>query len=302
MTYQGCVCFSMIWIGPSGNSDSFYEQGYKSSVQMPGWLRNMGLNAYEYSCSKGVKIREETAWALGKEAEKNGIMLSIHAPYYINMASRDEKIRNRSVSYILETLEAAKWIGAKRVVVHTGSCSGMDRKEAFMTAESVLVYTLKMADELGLSGIHICPETLGKINQLGTLSEILHMCLLDERLIPTIDFAHLHARSLGKMDSLEAFENVIRTIENYLGSERMKNIHIHFSRIEFGEGGEKRHRTMDETEYGPEFKFLAEAVCKFDMSPVIICESRGVMAEDAVKMLNIYKEIAGGGGNEGFDN
>ena len=82
-----------------------------------------------------------------------------------------------------------------------------------------------------------------------------------------------------------------------MGKDRMKNIHIHFSRIEFTDGGEKRHRTLDEMEYGPEFRHLADILLKKAAEPVIICESRGVMAEDALKMKNIYKQLAEEGEN-----
>jgi deoxyribonuclease-4 len=280
----------MIRFGPSGNSESFYEQGYKSSVQMPVWLKSLGLNAYEYQCSKGVKISEQTARELGSQALQNDIFLSIHAPYYINMASEEPEKRENSKRYIIETMRAASWMGAERIVVHTGSCSKVSREWALNTAIDVLRDTIREADELKLSNISICPEVLGKINQLGSLEEILHMCRLDERLIPTIDFGHLHARGMGCLNCTEDFERVIDTIENQLGYERLKYIHVHFSRIEYTAGGEKRHRTLDDAAYGPEFEQLAEVLFKKNMEPVIICESREHMAEDALKLKEIYEK------------
>lgn len=284
----------MIRFGPSGNSDSFYEQGYKSSVQMPAWLRNMGLNAYEYQCNRGVKITAQTARELGKEALKNDIFLSIHAPYYVNMSSLEQEKRDNSKQYILETMQAAKWMGAKRVVIHTGSCSNVSRQWALNTAIEVLRDTIKEADETGLSDIVICPEVLGKINQLGSLEEILEMCKIDDRLIPTIDFGHLHARGMGALNSADDFERVLNQIENVLGTERMKELHCHFSRVEFTSGGEKKHWTIADTQYGPEFEHLAEVIYKRNMEPVIICESRDNMAEDALKLKKIYEKVTGG--------
>jgi deoxyribonuclease-4 len=284
----------MIRFGPSGNSASFYEQGYKSSIPMPAWLRNMGLNAYEYQCNRGVKITQKTANEIGKEARSNDIFLSIHAPYYINMSSVEQEKRDNSKRYILETMQAAQWMGAKRVVVHTGSCSKVSRDWALNTAIGVLKETIREADEMGFSDIAICPEVLGKLNQLGSLEEILEMCSIDERLIPTIDFGHLHARGMGALNSAEDFEKVIDVIENKLGSERMRKLHSHFSRIEFTKGGEKKHWTIDDTQYGPEFEHLAEVLHKKNMEPVIICESRDKMAEDALKLKQIYENVAGG--------
>jgi len=253
---------AMVKFGPGGNSESFYEQGYKLSVDMPGWLRKMGLDAYEYQCNKGVKIGRKTAEEMGRNAALNNIFLSIHAPYYINMASPEEEKRINSVRYIFETLEAAKWMGAKRIVVHVGSYSKVDKKWALETSAGVLVKTLQIAKENSLDDIAICPEVLGKVNQIGTLDEILALCSLDEKLIPTVDFGHLHARGMGALKEEEDFIKVFEKIEKVLGYERLRRLHIHFSRIEYGKGGEKRHRVLDEVEYGPDFLLFARAMRK----------------------------------------
>lgn len=280
----------MIRFGPSGNSDSFYEQGFKASSQMPAWLADMGLEAYEYSCTKGVNVGEATAREIGKQASENDIYLSIHAPYYINMASEEEEKRENSKRYVLETLRVAKWMGAKRIVIHTGSCSKVSRAVALKYALEVLKDTLELSDAAGFGDVHLCPEVLGKHNQLGTIEEIMEMCRLDDRLIPTIDFGHVHARGLGRLNSEEDFAEVIDMIENSIGKERTKNIHCHFSRIEFSKGGEKRHWNFSDKQYGPEFEQLAPILVKRRMEPVIICESRGMMAEDALEMKRIYEK------------
>ncbi|WHH59651.1 TIM barrel protein [Petroclostridium sp. X23] len=277
--------------GPSGNSDKFYEQGYKSSLQMPKWLKDMGLDAYEYQCSKGVKISEETAVKLGENAKEQGITMSIHAPYYINLASVEPEKRENSKRYIIETMTAARWMGAERIVVHPGSCSKMDRKKALVLAKETLKTTLAQADEMGLGDIHICPETLGKINQLGTLEEILELCMLDERLIPTIDFGHIHARGLGCLIDQSDFEKIFDIMEKALGNDRLKSFHSHFSRIEFTAGGEKKHWCFGDTQYGPEFEPIAEILYRKNLSPTIICESRGTMAEDALELKKIYMKV-----------
>jgi deoxyribonuclease IV len=280
----------MIRFGPSGNSESFYEQGFKSSVQMPAWLKDLGLTAYEYQCNKGVKISQLTAKQLGEQAVLNNIFLSIHAPYYISMASEEKEKRDNSKRYIIETMEAARWMGAKRIVVHVGSCSKVSREWALDTATKVMKESIIEADKLGLADIIICPEVLGKLNQLGSLDEILKICKIDDRLIPTVDFAHIHARSMGGLNSVYDFEQVMNKIENELGFDRLKNVHIHFSRVEFTSGGEKKHWTLSDIQYGPEFEHLAEVIVKKGMEPVIICESRDCMAEDAIKLKNIYEK------------
>ena len=85
----------MIKFGPAGNPDNFYASGLKASVDMPKWLKETGLNAYEYQCSKGVKITEKTANELGKNAQENGIALSVHSPYFISLSSVEKEKRDK---------------------------------------------------------------------------------------------------------------------------------------------------------------------------------------------------------------
>lgn len=278
----------VIRFGPAGNSDSFYEQGYSSSVDMPKWLHGMGLTAYEYTCTHGVNIGEATARAIGQEARKWDIALSIHAPYYINLASKDEDKRAKTKRHIMDSLRVAHWMGAKRVVFHPGSCSGMDRRAALEIAMDFLKEIIDEAREFIEEGIHLCPETMGKVNQLGTVDEVLEMCLIHDSLIPTLDFGHINAMGRGSIRSREDYMNIINRVKEVLGEDRARHFHCHFSRIEYSNGGEKRHWTLKDTQYGPEFEPLAEVIALLDLKPIVICESRGTMAEDAAQL----KEIA----------
>ncbi len=276
--------------GPAGLSESFYAQGYKSSLSVCAVLAGMGLEAYEYQCNKGVKIKREMAQKLGETAREADIALSVHAPYYINIATPDEDNREKSIDYILQTLFAAHHMGATRIVVHSGACGKLSRAAALEYAKKTLLLAQARADECGLSHIHICPETMGKLGQLGSLDEVMQLCRLDERFLPTIDFGHLYTRSLGTLSTYSDFAQVFDTIENRLGHERLKVFHSHFSRMEFTKGGEKKHHTYADTQYGPDFEPIAELIYKKNLSPVIICESRGTQAEDARILKNIYAE------------
>ncbi len=274
--------------GPSGNSDEFYDEGHKSSLEAPKWLSSIGLNAYEYQCSKGVKISVEKAKEIGDEAKRYDIQLSIHAPYFISLSSVEEQKRENSIKYILDTLKVAKAMDAKRIVVHSGSCSKISREDALELAKITLSDAINLAKKLGYENIHICPETMGKINQLGTLEEVMELCKLDDNLLPTIDFGHIHTRGLGCLNEYADYLKIFDVIENELGIDRLKQIHIHYSRIEYSKGGEKKHWTYDDTEYGPDFEPIAEIIYKKSLHPTIICESRGTMAKDALKLKEIY--------------
>ncbi len=274
--------------GPAGTGDSFKEQGYKTSLQVPGYLKNMGLTWFEYQCGRGVNISEEKAMQLGEKAAQHQIGISLHAPYYISLASKEEEKRHNSVNYILQSAKAVAQMGGDRIVVHPGGLGGLSRADATALACDTLKKAQACLDENGLSHVHICPETMGKINQLGTLEEVLTMCGVDERLLPCIDFGHLNARTHGCVNSAEAFSQILDQMQNALGYDRMSVFHSHFSKIEYTDGGEKRHLTFEDEVYGPEFEPLAELIARKGLSPVIVCESSGTQAEDALYMLTCY--------------
>jgi deoxyribonuclease-4 len=284
------LIMNKIKFGPAGNSESFYEQGHRNSVEMPKWLHDMGLEAYEYSVTRGIRLKESTAGEIGEQAAKWGIAMSLHAPYYINLASREEEGRKKTVRYLYRSMEAADWFGAKRVVFHPGSAGKGDREPAMKDAKKLLLRAMEECSEFIAKGIHLCPETMGKKNQLGSLEEILDLCQLDESLIPTVDFGHLHARSQGGIRTSKDYENILDSISGALDDRRGRAFHVHFSRIEYTAAGEKRHRTYQETEYGPDFEPLAELLLQKNLEPVIICESRKTMAEDAVRLQKILQE------------
>ena len=275
--------------GPAGNSESFAAMGYKKTIQVPEYIVRMGLDAYEYQCGRGVRISEEAAREFGQKAREYSVALSLHSPYYISLSSLEKEKRDGSIEYILQSARAADAMGAQRVVVHSGSCSKISREEALELAKDTLKRAYQALDEQNLGHIHLCPETMGKVNQLGTLEEVLELCLTDERLIPCIDFGHLNARTFGKLNSFKAVKEVFDKMEDKLGASRMRQFHSHFSKIEYTlKGGEKCHLTFADTIYGPQFEPVAEMIVRKNASPIIICESAGTQAEDALTMKQIY--------------
>ena len=281
--------------GPAGSAESFKAMGYKSSLQIPEYLNKFSLDCFEYQCGRGVNIGEEKAKELGNVAKEKGIALSLHAPYYISMSSVEEEKRLNSVNYILASAGAVNAMGGDRIVVHTGSCGKISREKALSLAIDTMKLALDALKNEGLSHIHICPETMGKVNQLGTLTEVMELCKIDESLIPCIDFGHLNARDLGILKSKEDFEGVLNQIENDLGKDRLNIFHSHFSKIEYTTGGEKRHLTFEDTVYGPDFEPLMELVYKKGLNPTFICESAGTQTEDAKQMKDYYLSLAKGG-------
>mgnify|MGYP000383298775 CR=1 FL=1 len=281
--------------GPSGNSELFYKEGHNSSEQMPGWLQKKGLTAYEYSLTHGVRIKKPTAERIGEAARGAGIFVSVHAPYYINLTAEDSDALEKSVRHLERATEAAGWLGARRVVFHPGSASGMDRGEALKRIQEGLGIVKDRCAEWLDQGIKICPETMGKKNQMGTVDEILALCSGHDWLVPTFDFGHVHAAGGGVLNSVQDFEAVFDKIEEALGQEAASRIHCHFSRIEYGQSGERRHMNFVDTDYGPDFVHLAEVIVKRRYAPVLICESRGNQVQDAMEMKDTYERLKGEG-------
>lgn len=278
--------------GPAGTALSFKEMGYKKSVQLGEYLTKFGLNHFEYQCGQGVRVSEESAKEIGAALRNAGISVSVHAPYFISLSSVEEEKRLNSVNYILASAKAVNAMGGDRIVIHSGSCSKMTREEALELAKN----TMKLAREelvaQGLENIRCCPETMGKINQLGDLHEVMELCKIDESFIPCIDFGHLNARTFGSIKDKSDYEKILDTIENELGSERLKTFHSHFSKIEYTEkGGEKKHLTFSDTVYGPQFEPLMELVAKKNLAPTFICESDGTQTEDAKTMKDYYESL-----------
>ena len=279
--------------GPAGNCEAFAAAGYKHTVQIFSWLGQQGLTAYEYQCGRGVRLSESTAETMRTEAEKNGISVSVHAPYFISLASAEAEKRDNSLKYILDSARAVSWLGGDRIVVHPGGLGGRSREEATALATETLFRAQALLDAEGLSHVHICPEGMGKVNQLGTLEEVLTFCKAEERFLPCVDFGHLNSRTFGATNSYEAFLAVTDAIGNELGEERRKNFHIHFSKIEYTGGGEKKHLTFEDELFGPDPTPLMELLAKERLTPTVICESAGTQTADALTMSRLYDGFLG---------
>ena len=281
-----------IRFGTAGTSDSFAAQGGKTSLDIPEYTAKMGLNAFEYQCGHGVRLRLDKAAKMAALAAPKDILFSVHAPYYISMSSLEEDKRLNSVNYLLQSAAVCRALGGQRVIFHSGSCGKQSREAALEKALDTLRRAQTALDEEGFSDITLCPETMGKIGQLGTLDEVLELCKVDERITPCIDFGHLNARTLGGIASKADYAAILDKVEAALGGARAKRFHVHFSRIEYSAGGEKRHWTFAETQFGPEPQPLMELLAEQGLEPVIICESAGTQAEDACTMQRLYGEVA----------
>ena len=280
-----------IRFGTAGISDSFDDMGFKNSLDIPAYLERFQLHAFEYQCGRGVRLGLDKAAEMARRAEKPDILFSVHAPYFISMSSMVEETRLKRIDYILQSCRLVRALGGRRVIFHSGSCGKQSREEALEKALDTMQRMVKAVDEEGFDDITLCPETMGKIGQLGTLDEVLALCGVDKRITPCIDFGHLNARMLGGIQTKQDYADILDRMQQVLQDDRAQNFHVHFSRIEWSKGGEKRHWTFADTQFGPEYPPLIQLLKERQLSPVIICESAGTQAEDALSMQEYYQSL-----------
>ena len=275
--------------GPGGNGDLFYAAGGKGSVDAPKWLSSYGLDAYEFEAGNGIAAGEATLRKIGDEARKYNISMSLHTPYFISLSGVDPEKRLKSIDYIQKSLWAAELLGADEIVIHSGSAAKISREEAMRLSCDTLY---KVIEAVGDTPIKLGIETMGKVNQLGTLDEVIEQCRVDSHYVPVVDFGHMNAREIGGLFvTSDDYRRIFDKIALGLGDDVARNLHCHFSKIEFTGAGEKKHLTFADTVYGPDFEPLIEAIVKEDLTPRIICESAGTQAEDAKAMKDYYEKL-----------
>ena len=273
--------------GTGGNSDSFYAAGKKSTVQAPEWIKQIGLDAYEFEAGNGLNAGEATLQKIGDAAREHGILMSFHTPYFISLSGTVPEKRLKSIDYISRSLRASELLGADTIVIHAGSAAKISRDEAMYLASDTLYKNLEVNGE---TDIRMGIETMGKINQLGTLEEVIELCKISPKYHPVVDFGHLNARNIGgAFPDVDSYRAIFDKIATALGDEYAYNLHCHFSKIEYTNAGEKRHLTFNDTIYGPDFEPLAEAIIKEGVCPRIISESDGTQAEDALAMKKMWE-------------
>ena len=281
----------MIKFGPSGNSESFYAMGYKHTEQAAKYVKDFGLDCFEYSFGRGVNMSEGKAVSIGEAFAAENIEISVHAPYFINFANPSDEAAQKSYGYVLDSAKYTKLFGGKRVVFHPAAQGKAARADAVaLTAERLKV----LRDYIYMNGyedMYFCPEVMGKLAQIGTLEEVVQLCKTDPVFVPCIDFGHLNAREQGSLKTVDDYKTRLEYMIGELGFERVKNFHVHFSKIMYGGKGEIKHLTFADEVYGPEFGPLAVALKQLKLEPYIVSESDGTQAEDARAMKAIYNSV-----------
>lgn len=279
--------------GPAGKPLEFRGD----IVGVPEYLKRMGLDAMEYEAVRGVTIRRESAEAFGRKARDFGVVLSLHGPYYVNLASKEERTYFASIERVYQSMAAAHWMGAYAVVIHPGYYGDLPPREALRRVIEGFRTALERALQNGYTYPWLAPETTGRVSQVGTVEEVIEICLaLGERCRPTVDWAHIYARSKGeRVRTVDDVAKTVELLEKELGKEAVSPLHTHYSKIDFGKGGEKEHHNVSEDLYGPDFEPIVRAYGELGVLGVFISESPA-LDKDALVMKEICERLY----SEGF--
>jgi deoxyribonuclease-4 len=276
--------------GPAGVPPMFRLLG-AATLDTPRLLHEEGLDAFEYQAVRwGPKpqIKQQDAEKLGAEARKNDVRLSMHGSYFVNLSGKEDVVE-ASKRRLIAAATAADWMGAYVMIFHTGFYGRFEKEYAFKTCVTALKEVSAEMKSLGLK-VKLGPETMGRKFQVGSIDEILAINQEVEGTQLVIDWGHLHARHQGTFKSSADMRAVAEKVEQQLGTQALRSMHCHFSAIEFTSQGEKRHHTLDEKRYGPDFRMLAEVIADFGLHPTMICESP-ILDVDARKMKEILNEV-----------
>lgn len=282
----------MIKFGPSGNSQSFYDEGNDGTEQAALFCKKRALDCFEYSFGRGVRMSDAKASSIADAFRRENVEISVHAPYFINFANPDAEMALKSFGYVLDSAKMLFKMGGNRLVFHPATEGKLSRAEAVALTADRLKRLRDLIYENGMQDIKYCPETMGKLAQIGTVEEVTSFCLIDPCFTPCVDFGHVNARERGSLKTVADYKIRLEYMLEKLGYERMKHFHVHFSKIMYSAKGEVKHLTFEDTLYGPEFEPLAVALKDLKLEPYIVSESAGTQAEDAAEMKRIYQSIS----------
>jgi len=278
------ISLGNIRFGPAGFPDT--AKGNLSRVFEI--LSEVGLDALEYAAVYGLRLGESRAREIGRLAKSHKILMSMHEAYYISLMSKDVQVRERSKNRLVKALKFAPLMGVKRVVFHAGGYSGLGPEEAYQVVKDALQEIWEEAGELG-NGAILFPEVAGKLGAFGSVDELVQLCSEIDGTLPTIDWAHMYARSQGEVGSRDSYLSVIGQFENALGRQFTDNMHFHVSGVNYTERGEKSHRPLGE-EWGPDILPLMEIVSEVGYKPTFISETPSPI-RGALYAKALYEEL-----------
>ncbi|NJE30458.1 hypothetical protein E3E38_05265 [Thermococcus sp. 18S1] len=259
----------------------------RSTIDGIAHVRNLGLDAMELEFVRGVNLKPELAKKIKYVARKHDILLTAHAPYYINLNAAEKSKVEASKKRIIQSAERLHDAGGWSVVFHAGYYLKQDPGKVYEKIRGEIKDIVKNLQDRGIE-VWVRPELTGKPTQFGDLREIVKLSEEIEMVLPTIDFAHCHARNVGKFNTAEEWREMLSFMEDRLGREALDNMHIHISGINYTSKGERNHLNLQESDMN--WEDLLRVLKEFRVKGVVISESPNIEG-DAILMKKKYEEI-----------
>lgn len=259
----------------------------KGSVNGILQVRSLGLDAMEIEFVRGVKMSDELAIKIKQISEETNILLTAHGPYYINLNSSDAAKVEASIKRIIDTARITYKVGGWSIVFHSAYYGKDEPETVYKRVRDSLKQVIDTIVDEGIE-IWVRPEVMGGLAEFGSLEEVIKLSQELEYVLPCLDFAHLHARSIGGYNSYDEFMKIFELIEKELGKDTLKNMHMHFSGIEYGERGEIKHLNLNESDFN--YYDLVRALKDYSVEGVIISESPNI-EEDALLLKKTYNNL-----------
>jgi deoxyribonuclease-4 len=237
--------------------------------------------ACEIDFAGGFWMDWDYAKRLGELAREADIALSVHAPIpaFLGHLEREKKYR-MAVGMLDHSAGIAVECGAELVVFHPGFLLGREREEAI---EAVVEQLAALRERLEPKGraVPFGVEVMGRVNELGTLDDVIAISSRLPWVRPVIDFAHLHAVTDGGFTSPDAFAAVLAAADSII--EPGAPFHIHFSDISYANRNEKSHVPYGQGTLRAEP--LAEALERFERPATVIGESPDEPSNQAIRAI-----------------
>ena len=269
------------------------------------WLDQLKLDWIELQCTRGVKMKAEQAQLYRELADQYGIGISIHGPYFISLSSGDPEVVARSRERVLQCFELAVALKCERIIFHPGYFPGRSEDDRRIAVQRIINELNALKADVP-QGVHMLPETAGKVSQIGSLDEVLDICEKVEYARPCIDLAHIHAFSHGALWKAQDITEVFQKVKDRLGSEYLDCPHVHMYPVDYGVHGERKHKAFDDSvDAYEQFSFFQESehqsnlfypraehfiasIKELGICPIVICEAYNTQDIGAMLMKKLY--------------
>lgn len=271
-------------IGTAGIPASTKPRSSKNGIKR---LAELGLHCMELEFVRSVQMGEKTATEVGQVAKELDISLTAHAPYYVNLNSKEPEKIAASKERVLKAARIGALAGARSVTFHAAYYHDDDPEVVYQNVRTHLLEMRQILDDEGIN-IRLSPETTGSPSQFGTLEEIVRLSEEIPGVGPCIDFSHLYTRSIGEFNTYDQFAGALQLVKDTLGEKALQEMHMHLSGIEYGPKGERKHLILAETEFN--YQAVIKALVDFDVRGNLVCESP-ILEDDALILQEVYNEL-----------